>query len=251
MRPPRIGQVLALARAEWASFWTGGSGGLSILVFLALSGLWLYNAVADYSLANMGALARGAALDANLALFSGSLNSVGLIIMLVTPLATMRAFAPFADGGHLDLLMALPLSRLEIALAHYLSSFLALSLLTLLSLLPYCILIALGVGSVPLLLCSFLGFLLLISAFVSVGLAVSSFAPGPLPSALCTLGVLGVFWAMGWAAPYLPQTLSSLAQGLAFAPRLAHFTIGLVDFNDMLYFLVLTLAGLSLARPVR
>jgi ABC-2 type transport system permease protein len=245
----RPAYVLALARAEWRSFWSGSPGGLSILVFLGLSGLWFYNAVADYSLAEMGALARGRALDAGLVLFSGSLSQLGLIIMLVTPLSTMRAFSVSASGGHLDLVYSWPLSPLEMALSHYLSSLGSLTLLTLLSLPPYLILVFLGAGSLKILITSLLGFILLISAFVSVGLAVSSFCGGPVSSALCTLGALGLFWAMGWAAPYLPEFPAALAQGLAFAPRLAHFTLGLIDLNDCFYFLCLTLGGLWLARP--
>jgi ABC-2 type transport system permease protein len=244
----RPGFIAALARSEWRSFWTGGAGGLAALVFLVLSGLWFYNAVADYSLSNMDALSRGQALDAGLALFSGSLSQLGLIIMLVTPLATMRAFTVFTSGGHLDLLLAWPLSGREIVLGHYLASLMSLSLLALLSLLPYLILIALGVGGFKLLVTSLLGFVLLISAFVSVGLAVSSLTRSPLASAVGTLGVLGVFWALGWAAPYLPDTLAALAQGLAFAPRLGHFTLGLLDINDCLYFLALSAGALYLTR---
>jgi ABC-2 type transport system permease protein len=205
--------------------------------------------VADYSLANMGALQGGRALDANLALFSGSLSRLGLIIMLVTPLSTMRAFAPSSAGGHLDLLLSFPLGRFELVLGHYLSAFLSISLLALLALLPYLILMAAGVGSVGVLLCSLLGFLLLISAFVGLGLAVSSLCRAQLPSALSTLGLLALLWALGWAAPFLPELPASLAQGLAFAPRLSHFTLGLLDLNDLLFFLCLTLAGLILAKP--
>jgi ABC-2 type transport system permease protein len=241
--------VLRLARSEWLAFWTGGAGGLSALVFLVLSGLWLYNAAVDYSAMNMGAMARGRALDAGPALFSGPLAQLGLLLMLVAPIATMRPFAVFARGGHLDLLTAWPLTRWEIILGCFLASAASLSLLAVLSLAPYAALILLGVGGAKLLLCSLIGLLLLISAFTAVGLAVSSYSETPLGSALATLGALGVFWALGWAAPYLPEGPAALAQGLAFAPRLAHFTFGLIDLNDVAYFLCLTAAGLFAARP--
>jgi ABC-2 type transport system permease protein len=249
VRKAKITFIVRLALSEFKAFLTSGAGGLSILVFLVLSGLWFYNGVADYSLMNMNALSRGQALDANLALFSGSLTQLGLIIMLVTPLSTMRAFTVFTSGGHLDLLLAWPLRPMELILGHYLASLLTLSILTLLSFLPYLILIATGVGSLKLLFTAFVGFLLLISAFTSVGLAVSSLTKSPLAAALTTLGILGVFWALGWAAPYLPDFFASLIQGLAFAPRLGHFTIGLLDFNDVIYFLFLTIAGLCIAKP--
>jgi ABC-2 type transport system permease protein len=238
-----------LAIYEWKSFWSSPSGGLAALVFLVLAGLWFYNSVASYTLANLEALAHGQAVDATLALFSGSLEQLGLIILLVTPLTTMRAYSLFTSGGHLDLLLALPLSQLEMVIGLFLQAFLSLALLTALSFLPFVVLIFLGVGSIKLLLCASLGFFLLISAFVSVGLAVSSWTESPLAAALSTLGILGILWALGWAAPYLSEGAAFLIQGLAFGPRLSHFALGLIDLNDVLYFAILSLSSLALARP--
>ncbi|MDR2352548.1 MAG: ABC transporter permease [Deltaproteobacteria bacterium] len=238
-----------IAYSEWKSFWSSPEGGLALGVFLILGGLWFYNSIANYTLANLEALSRGHAVDATLALFSNSLDQLGIILMLVTPLTTMRAFAIFTNGGHFDLLLAWPLTRAEIVLGHFLGAFASLVLLTLLSFLPYGILICLGVGSLKLLLISALGFILLIAAFVSVGLAVSSITGSPLSSALCTLGIFVILWALGWAAPYLSETLAILVQGLAFAPRLEHFNLGLLDLNDVLYFLTLTVVGLCLTKP--
>ncbi|MDR2460169.1 MAG: hypothetical protein LBE38_05240 [Deltaproteobacteria bacterium] len=244
----RLRYALTLASGEWKSFWSSPAGGLSILVFLLLSGLFIYNSVASYALLNLSAMSRGGAMDATLGLFSASLEQLGLIIMLVTPLTTMKAFSPFNAGGHLDLLLSLPITRLELTLGYFISAFLSLLLLTLLALLPYLFLIFLGVGSFGLLLNSILGFILLISAFVAVGLAVSSRALSPLASALATLGLLALFWALGWAAPYLSRQVAYVLMGLAFGPRLTHFSLGLLDLNDVVYFLVLTIVGLYLAR---
>ncbi|MDR2611582.1 MAG: hypothetical protein LBG06_01620 [Deltaproteobacteria bacterium] len=244
-----LGNSIALARREWKGFWSGPAGGLAAAVFLVLAGLWFYNSVASYASANLDAMGRGMALDSTLALFSGSLERLGLILLLVTPLSTMRAYADFAGGGHLDMTLALPLSRAEITLAHFLAGAGSMYLLALLSLPPFAALALLGTGSARLLLCGALGLLLVTLAFVATGLAVASAASSPSASALLTLGVLGVFWAAGWAAPYLPSGAAYLIQGLAFAPRLSHFAAGFIDLNDVLYFLVLTLAGLWLARP--
>ncbi|MDR2349261.1 MAG: hypothetical protein LBF41_01375 [Deltaproteobacteria bacterium] len=249
MPRPRAKNILTLAVSEWKSFFTGPAGGLGLVVFLVLSGLVLYNSLAAYAVSNLEAMSRGLAMDANLLLFSGSLEKTGLILALVTPLTTMRAYSLNTAGGHLDLLFALPLSRLEIVLGHFAASVLTLFFLTVLGSLPHVILILHGAGSFGVLLTSFLGFFLLIMAFSALGLAVSAWTSSPLASALLTLGILGIFWALGWAAPYFSQNLSFLAQGLAFGPRLGHFALGLVDFNDVLYFLTLAVAGICLARP--
>jgi ABC-type transport system involved in multi-copper enzyme maturation permease subunit len=138
----------------------------------------------------------------------------------------MKTFSVSAHGGHLDLLASWPLSRMEIACGLFLSAFATLALLALLGLAPYVLLLAMGVGSIKLLASSAIGLAFLIAAFAALGLAVCSFARKPMAAALSTLGLLGFMWAMGWAAPYLPSPAAALIQGLAFGPRLDHFTRG-------------------------
>ncbi|MDR1165567.1 MAG: hypothetical protein LBO66_06785 [Deltaproteobacteria bacterium] len=246
---PIARHALALARAEFKAFWSSANGGLALAVFLILGGLWFYNSVVSYSFANLEALARGRVLDANLALFSASLSRLGLIVMLVTPLSTMRAFASFERGGHLDLLLAWPLTRAEIVLGHFGASLGSLALLLLLSALPFALALAMGVGTLKLLAVAFLGLILLGSAFTAVGLAVASRTRAPFAAALATLGILSVLWGAGWAAPYLADLAAALVQGLSFGPRVERFSLGLINFNDVFYFLCLTAMGLGLAQP--
>jgi ABC-2 type transport system permease protein len=139
---------------------------------------------------------------------------------------------------------------MELSLGLYLSSFISLGLMTILSFFPFILLLPMGLGSFKIILSAALGLFLLISAFIAVGLYLASLTKSPLPAAMATLGTLGFFWAMGWAAPYLSERAGALAQGLAFTPRLGHFTLGLIDLNDLLYFLILTSLGLWLCRPL-
>ena len=250
-RPGGWGQVLTLARYEFASFWGGATGALALLVFLGLEGLFFNNSVAAYALANLGAMSRGGAIDATLTMFTVGLSDLGLLLALVSPLATMRSFASSAHGGHLDLLMSWPLGRRRLTLSLFCAAFFSVSLLAVLGLTPYALLLSMGVGSLRLLATAFLGLILAVAAFVAVGLAVSYNTRKPMASALTTLGALGFMWAIGWAGPYIPETASLLVQGLAFGPRINHFTLGLLDFNDVLYFAALTLCSLALAKPVR
>jgi ABC-2 type transport system permease protein len=248
---PRPRQILSLARFEFEAFWGGPVGALALLVFLGLEGLLFYNAAASYSLANLAALARGGGVDASLVMFASGLGDLGLLTALVTPLATMRAFALSSQGGHLDLIQSWPLSRAELTLGLHLAACASLGLLALLGLAPFVLLMFLGVGVVKTMLVAVLGLALLIAAFSALGLAAASLCRTPMAAALTTLGILGVMWALGWAAPYLPAKAGTLLQGLAFGPRLYHFTRGLIDLNDVIYFLALAAAGLFLARPVR
>jgi ABC-2 type transport system permease protein len=220
-------------------------------VFLGLEGLFFNNGVAAYALANLGAMSRGGGLDATLTMFSVGLADLGLLLALVSPLTTMRAFCASNQEGHLDLLLSWPLRRSETTLGLFLAAAASLALLTLLGLAPYALLLFLGVGNLPLLFSALIGLLLCVSAFAALGLAVSSYARKPMAAALTHLGILGFMYALGWVGPYLPQAASEIIQGLAFGPRLSHFTLGLVDFNDVTYFLTLMTCSLVLAKPVR
>ncbi|MDR1577340.1 MAG: ABC transporter permease [Deltaproteobacteria bacterium] len=242
-------RIRLLAWAEFRAFWTNPSGGLALLVFLGIAGVLFYNAVADHATANLGALARGRLLSADLSIFSNGLTNLGLVILLVSPLTTMRSMSPYAQGGHLDLLLAWPLSPWELILGQYLAAVMTLGLLTSLSLLPFLVIWFMGVGSLAVLLSSALGLALLISAFSALGLAIATLTSSPLAAALTSLGVLAFLWSLGWAAPYLPPWAAYLAQGLAIAPRLSHFALGLIDLNDALFFLALTLVSLWIGRP--
>jgi ABC-type transport system involved in multi-copper enzyme maturation permease subunit len=244
-------RALALAGAELKAFWGGPSGGLALLVFLGLGGLWFYNSVAAYAIDNLRAMTRGGLADANLAIFSGGLANLGLLMALVTPLTTMRAFAGSDRGGHLDLWRSWPLGRWELALGLHLAAAASLAILAALGLAPFLALMAMGVGGWGALGASLLGLAMAAAAFPAVGLAVGALARTPLAAALATLGTLGLLWAMGFAAPYLPAGAGALIQGLAFGPRLARLAAGLLDLGDAAYFLALTAGGLWLAKPVR
>jgi ABC-2 type transport system permease protein len=244
-------KILTLARYEFASFWSGPTGALALLVFLGLEGLVFNNSVASYALANLGAMSRGGAIDATLTMFSAGLSDLGLLLALVSPLATMRSFSVSAHGGHLDLLTSWPISRYGLTLSLHLAACGTLALLAILGLAPYILLMAMGVGGPWLLVPAIIGLAFAILSYSALGLAVSSLTRKPVPAALTTLGLLGFMWAIGWAAPYLPAKAGALIQGLAIGPRLSHFTLGLLDTNDILYFIVLTLCCLFVAKPVR
>ncbi|MDR0549774.1 MAG: hypothetical protein LBI10_10260 [Deltaproteobacteria bacterium] len=243
-------KALTLAAAEWLAFWSNPAGGLALLVFLVFSGILFYNAVAEFAATNLSVLAQGRILNADVVIFANGLTNLGLVVLLVSPLTTMRAMADYAHGGRLDRLLAWPLSPLEIVVGQHLAAVFAISLLTVLSLIPFGAIWLMGVGNLMSLLTAAIGLFLLILACAAIGLALASFNSTPLGAALTSLGVLGLLWALGWAAPYLPPQAAYLAQGLAVAPRLAHFVVGLIDLNDVVYFLVLTLVALAIGRPL-
>ncbi|MDL2259417.1 hypothetical protein LJB99_00865 [Deltaproteobacteria bacterium OttesenSCG-928-K17] len=240
--------ILAVASAELKNFWSGASAGVSLLVFLGLLGFFMYNSIASYVIDSLGAAARGQSLDAQAALFSQGLTHVPLILMLVTPLVTMRALAPSRRGGGLDFFQTLPLGDGTMVAGQYLAALTSLFLLCLLALVPFATLLLMDIGSPELLLTSAIGFLALSSAFAAIGLWASAAFPSPVGAGLATLGVLGLMWVLGWAAPYSEDGFGLIWRGAAFAPRMVRFVIGLVAWGDLAFFAAVSILGLANAK---
>lgn len=234
--------------AELKSFWSGASSGVALLVFLGLLGFFFYNSLAVYVVDSLDAAARGLALDASAALFSQGMTHIPLVLMLVTPLVTMRSLASYRRGGDLDFFQTLPVSGSGLILGQYLAALLSLSLMSVLALAPFAALTLAEVGSLSLLLTTGLGLLVLSSAFAAVGLWASAVFPSPVGAGLGALGGLGLMWALGWAVPYAESGWGFLWTGLAFAPRFSRLAVGLIDLSDLLFFVAISLAALFNAR---
>ncbi|UQZ90110.1 hypothetical protein C4J81_13220 [Deltaproteobacteria bacterium Smac51] len=247
MMRPQIsnGRAISLvAGAELKSFWGGASAGLAVAVFLGLSGFFFYNGVADYVMGALLAASKGRALDASISLFSQGLTYISLVMMLVAPLVTMRSLTPARRGGRLDFFQTMPLNGPQIILGQYLSAFLSLAILIILALVPFVVLLAAGVGSLAVLFTAAAGLLALGSALAALGLMCSAASSSPMGAALGALGLGGLMWVLGWAAPYLDGLFGDIWSGLAFMPRISRFALGMLDGNDLLFFAVLTVAAL-------
>lgn len=236
--------VALVAAAELRCFWGGASAGLAIVVFLGLSGLFFYNGAADYIAGALLAAGRGRALDAGLALFSQGLSYIALIIMLVAPIVTMRSLTPNSRGGRLDFFQTLPLAGWQIIAGQYLAALFSLSLFIILALAPFAVLLLADVGSWRILLCAAVGLLAMGAALAAVGLLCSAASRSPIGAALAALGLGGLLWILGWAAPYMEGRLGELWQNLAFMPRVARFALGLLNFNDLFFFIALAAVAL-------
>ena len=248
MSRPRVRALPALVRAELTGFWTGGSAGLALLVFLGLSGFFFYNNLADYLLKSLDSAARGLSLDASLALFAQGLTHIPLVLMLVAPLTTMRTLASFRRGGNLDYLATLPVGDGPLILGAFLAAWLSLCFLALLGLAPFAVLAGLGLGQPAHLVTAWLGLAALAAVFAAVGLMASAIFPGAVGAGLATLGLLGLMWVLGWAVPYADEGWGVLWRGLAFSPRQTRFSLGLVEFGDLFFCAALTVLALGNAK---
>jgi ABC-2 type transport system permease protein len=167
------------------------------------------------------------------------------VVLLIMPLLTMRLFAEERRSGTFDLLQSSPVSTLAIVLGKYLAllGFLAL-VLALIAAMPLSLLVggALDGGQLA---AGLLGVALMLASFAAVGLFISSLTAQPGVAAVLTYGVL-LFFLIVQAAAKGEQDGGGLFEWLSMQAHFAHLLEGLVRTGDLVFYVLLTAAALTL-----
>lgn len=170
-------------------------------------------------------------------------GTLALILMMLTPLFTMRLIAEERRNQTFTLLLAAPLSSSQIVWAKFIALMIFLSLLIAANLLMACSL-ALGTQlDIGLLWVNGLGLLLLTACYAALGLYLSSLTQQPIIAAVSTLAVLFALWLLDFSATDAQLYLRALSPTAHFRS----FNSGLLNSVDVAYFLLFSLVCLTLA----
>jgi len=164
-------------------------------------------------------------------------GNASIILLLVTPLLTMRLICEERRNKTLSLLLSAPLSGAEIILGKFLGILGMLGLIVLLvSLMPLSLLMGgdLDLGKFA---CNILALSLLVSAFASIGLYMSCIASHPTIAAICSFGLLLLLWVLDWTAGLKGQG-SELFHYLSILKHFQNIQSGLLSSVDISYFLL-------------
>ncbi|MGD2112463.1 MAG: ABC transporter permease subunit, partial [Gammaproteobacteria bacterium] len=173
----------------------------------------------------------------------------GIVLLLITPLITMRVLSEERRNRTLSLLFSAPVSMTEIILGKYLGILLFfLVMLAMLALMPLSLLAGtdLDLGKLA---AGLLGLALLLAAFAAIGLFMSSLTEQPTVAAISTFGLLLLLWIIDWAGTTSDQS-SGLFNYLSLLRHYENLLKGLFNSTDAAYYLLLALLflGLSIRR---
>ena len=175
------------------------------------------------------------------------LGNAAVVVLLITPLVSMRLVTEERRNKTLPLLFSAPLSMTEIVLGKYLGlvAFLALQLL-LVALMPLSLLAGGGLD-LGMLASGLLGLLLLIGAFAAVGLFLSTLTQHQTVAAVGTFGVLLFFWLLDWARTGAD---GGVLPYLSLLNHYEPFLKGVFDTRDAVFHLlfIVTFLALSVRR---
>lgn len=173
-------------------------------------------------------------------------STAATVLLLVTPLLTMRLISEERRNQTLSLLMSAPVSMSEIILGKFLGVFSFVTLmLTLIAIMPLSLFAGGGID-LGLWASGLLGLALLMASFCSIGLYISTLTTQPTVAAVATFGILLLLWVLNMAG----STGSEGAGVLSYLSLLSHYQPllkGIFSSTDVVYYLLLIVGCLTLS----
>lgn len=169
-----------------------------------------------------------------------TLQSAGLLLLLVTPFLTMRLISDERRSGTLTLLLSAPIPIRKIIIGKYLGIMgYFLIMLFMISLMP----LSLAFGTrldLGLLASGMAGLLLLTSSFAAIGLFASTLTRQPVIAAALTFALLFMFWSIHVLSQTDNETLAAITSYLSMQIHLNYLLTGMFRSIDVIYYLLLS-----------
>lgn len=173
-------------------------------------------------------------------------GNAGVVLLLVTPLLTMRLICEERRNKTLALLLSAPVSTIDIIIGKFLGILGLLAVIVLLiTLMPLSLLWGGELDSGKL-IANLLALLLLVTAFAATGLYMSCVAGHPVVAAMGALGILLLLWILDWTAGMKDQN-SELFEYLSILRHFQNIQSGLISSVDIGYFLIFITAFILLS----
>lgn len=226
--------MFTLYKKEIFSFLNSLIGYIAIIVFLLINGLFLWVFPENFNIIDYGY----ASLD-NYFILSP------FVFLFLIPAITMRLFADERKAGTIETLLTKPITDFQIILAKYLAG-LTLVIFSLLPTLIYVVTVynlGLPKGNLDFggLWGSYIGLLFLASAFVAIGLFISSLTDNQIVAFILSLLICGFLYIGFDLASEMPIFTSRnlFLQSLGIEAHYISMRRGVIDTRDLLYFLSL------------
>jgi ABC-2 type transport system permease protein len=179
---------------------------------------------------------------------SDVLGLMPFLLLFAVPALTMRLLAEENRTGTLELLLTSPVHAWELIVGKWLGAFMFLLTIVVITLIFPIILnfwlVEPGIDQI-LMLSNYLGLILVIAAFLSIGTAISSIFKNQIAALFATMVTLFFLWYLiGWPA-YVMQGGGEIFTYLSMSSHFFDgFLRGSVSFSDITYYFSWTVLGL-------
>lgn len=223
-----MSRVWTIAKRELRALLDHPTGYIFLIVFLAVNNFLFFRQVFLIGVASLRPM----------------LDLLPWIFLFLVPAVTMRALAEDARTGTLELMLAQPVTELELVAGKYLGALLFLWVALFLTL---AVPAGLAIGAdlaVGVIVAQYVGAMLLVAGLTAVGIWTSSLTRNQVTAFIVGVAVMFLLVLVGLDPLIvgLPPVLGALAARLGVLSHFASITRGVIDLRDAIYFV--SLAGL-------
>ncbi|MGD8519367.1 MAG: Gldg family protein, partial [Anaerolineae bacterium] len=175
-------------------------------------------------------------------------QSMPILLLFLVAALTMRQWSEEQRAGTLEVLLTLPVRRIELVIGKFLAVMALVALALALTLfLPITVALLGNLDWGPV-VGGYLAALLLAAAYAAIGLFVSSLTDNQIVSLIVTVVVGGLFYVVGTTlvTGLVGDTPGQILQALGTGSRFESIERGVVDLRDLVYYLSLTVLFLAL-----
>ncbi len=220
---------LVIAKREVKAYFTSLTAYAVMAIFLVISGYFFYTNLVLFVLM-VGTYVK-------LGLWQHTFYDMRFILLLLLPLLTMRLFSEEKKLGTIELLFTNPIHDMEILAGKYIACLFVFCIMLLLTILyPILLAVVFSVETGPLIAC-YLGLFLLGSSFIACGTFISSLTENQVVAAITTVGVLVFLWFIDWNEGIAESAGVTILHQLSLSEHFFNFIKGVIDIDDVVYYL--------------
>jgi ABC-2 type transport system permease protein len=228
--------INALFRREFRSYFATPIAYVFIVIFLLLMGAFTFYLGGFYE--------RG---QADLA---GFFNYHPWLYLFLVPAISMRLWAEERKSGSIELLMTLPITAWQAVIGKFLAAWAFTGIALALTFPIWMTVNYLGEPDNGAILAAYIGSFMMAGSFLAIGSCLSAATRNQVIAFVLTVIVCFGFLLAGFPlildmfSGWAPQTLTDGIASLSFLTHFASIKKGVIDFRDLVYFVILTAAFL-------
>jgi ABC-2 type transport system permease protein len=236
--------VSLIFNRELRAYFSSSIAYVVITMFLIITGYFFYNLIATFSVISFQAQANPMMarqynlLNINETVVRPLFGNISIIMLLMTPLLTMRLLAEERKAGTMELLLTYPVRDIEVVTGKFLACFTVFLAMIFSTFIYPALLVFLGEPELMPIITGYIGLILLGAAFIALGLFTSSLTENQIIAASLAFGILFVFWLMSYSVTLVSPALGQVISYIAITEHLESLAKGVVDTEDVIYYLI-------------
>jgi len=245
--------IWTITKKELKSFLYSPIAYILTSFFLLVSGFFFYNILAWANDQTMRMMQSGYGMNRiniNQMLFEPFFNNMTIILMFLLPMLTMRLFADEKKMRTEELLLTSPLRLSAIIIGKYLAALIIYAIILLLTATYAIFVFIYGNPELAPLLTAYLGLFLLGAVFIAIGLFASALTENQVIAAVISFSSIILIWVISWVGESGPGAWRGILTYLSFFSHFKNMVSGVIDTQDIVYYLTFIFLGLYLTRSV-